>query len=75
MKDLKDEARKKKEILTCPLCGNRFTLEEVKCFTDCLTKCGCNLIGCPNCHYKFPEQSKIVGLVRKLFKREGEKND
>jgi hypothetical protein len=66
---------KKDETVTCPLCGYHFKLEDVKCFTDCTTKCGCNLIGCPNCHYKFPERSAIVGLFRRLLKGKGAKDD
>lgn len=71
MRDLNNKVSKEKESFTCPLCGYNFKLEDIKCFTECLIKCDCNLIGCPNCHYKFAEESKIVDFVKKLFKRKG----
>jgi len=55
--------------MTCPVCGYQFT--EFKHVCDgCLFHNGCKLVCCPNCHYQFPEESKTVTFLTKIFKKE-----
>ena len=56
----------------CPLCGKSFDPSEMKGCSGCLLSKQCNLICCPNCGYRYKEQSTLVDLFKKLFKKRGE---
>ncbi len=52
--------------MTCPVCGFQFKEYKYVC-EGCIFHSGCELICCPNCHYQFPVESKLVNMVSKLF--------
>lgn len=54
---------------TCPLCSNRFGGDGSSCHSSCPMSPGCRMIRCPECKYEFVEDSAIVGLVRRIFRR------
>lgn len=47
----------------CPLCGGRFVPEPSAC-QNCPLAGGCQLVCCPNCHYSFPAESKLINRLR-----------
>jgi hypothetical protein len=52
----------------CPLCGFNFDKgESVPCKSCPIGAATCNLLCCPNCGYQWPEESKVVSALRKLF--------
>lgn len=53
----------------CPLCSNTFGGNGEKCHSSCPMSKGCNMIKCPRCNYEFVEDSSIVNMFRKLFKK------
>ncbi len=53
--------------IRCPLCGHMFLKSKTACRPGCPFGKGCALTCCPRCHYRFPEESKIVGVVRKFW--------
>jgi hypothetical protein len=55
--------------MNCTLCGYKFTEYNIAC-ESCILNKSCNLICCPNCGYKFPQESKIYNYILKKFKKE-----
>jgi len=55
--------------MNCPLCGNSFEEFSYAC-KGCPVNKDCKLICCPNCGYKFPNESKIVNFINNIFKKE-----
>ena len=55
--------------MTCPLCGNKFT-DYIESCESCILNKTCKLVCCPNCGYKFPQESKIINFFAKKLKRE-----
>ena len=53
--------------MRCPLCGHRFVPDPTACATCPFGK-GCEKVCCPNCHYSFPAESKIVRWFRRRWK-------
>jgi predicted Zn-ribbon and HTH transcriptional regulator len=54
--------------MKCSLCGYEFNkdqMEKTKC-SACPEFMGCELLCCPNCGYRFVEESKIVNILRRL---------
>lgn len=60
-------AKKEQE---CPLCGFCFDAAQAAC-SGCAMIKGCSMIKCPNCHYEFVTESKIVNWFQKLFRKRG----
>jgi hypothetical protein len=52
----------------CPLCGGRFPRHEA-CAAGCPLAGACRTLCCPHCHYRFVEDSIVVGWVGKLLHR------
>lgn len=52
----------------CPLCGFCFSVGEASC-SGCVFLGGCSMLKCPNCHYEFVAESKIVGWFQKFFRK------
>jgi hypothetical protein len=58
-------------VIECGMCGHAFTREEgVACAHGCPMSRGCGMVTCPSCGYEQPAESKVVTLVRSLFKRD-----
>lgn len=57
-------------VFECGLCGLRFTHGGKVC-TSCALSGGCDLVKCPGCGFQFPRESRVVSLVRRLFRRGG----
>ena len=55
--------------MNCPLCGHNFT-DYVAACQSCVINKGCKLVCCPNCGYKYPQESKIINYFTKKFKKE-----
>lgn len=55
--------------MTCPVCGYTFKDYKYVC-EGCILHNGCELVCCPNCHYQFPAQSKVVNFISRIFKSE-----
>ncbi|MGQ9721601.1 MAG: hypothetical protein ACUVXA_09805 [Candidatus Jordarchaeum sp.] len=47
-----------KEVYRCPLCGYKFTEDNVDKCSLCPMAKACDLIMCPNCSYEFPKSNK-----------------
>jgi hypothetical protein len=60
-------AREAKEYM-CPLCGMRFTSGGRGC-SACPLHGGCDIVCCPRCGHQFPEESKLVALARRWYRR------
>jgi len=56
----------KAKALDCPLCGFQFNAREAAC-SGCAMFNGCSMLKCPNCHYEFVAESKIVNWFKKLL--------
>ena len=54
----------------CALCGHRFVPNEatMSC-AACPLHRRCAVLCCPHCGYEFVTESKVVALVRRLFRR------
>jgi hypothetical protein len=61
-------------MTVCPLCSYEFDAQQENCHSSCPFNEHCNMIMCPACGYEFVEESKIVNLVKSLWKRKKEKN-
>jgi hypothetical protein len=55
--------------MNCPLCGHKFTEYVIAC-ESCILNKNCKLVCCPNCGYKFPQESKIFNFFTRIFKKE-----
>ena len=55
-------------VITCPLCGGRFTHGERVCGA-CPLSGGCAIVRCPRCSYAFPRSSWIVDRLRRAASR------
>jgi len=54
--------------LNCPLCSYEFSkARETKC-TGCGKLHNCNKQCCPNCGYELVKETKVIKLIRSLFK-------
>lgn len=51
----------------CPLCATDF--EGSLCHPTCPMARGCAMVKCPSCGYEFPQDSKIVTILTRLFRR------
>lgn len=73
MSEEKKHILDKKPIITCPLCGHKFT-EGMKtgCFVCPMQYKKCHFEKCPHCGYDIPTVTRfgkwIVGLFDKLYK-------
>lgn len=55
----------------CPMCSHEFAApkkEEYIC-SSCPMGSSCGTVCCPNCNYKFPVESKIVNIIKKITRR------
>jgi transposase-like protein len=52
----------------CPLCGREFEASDKSC-VSCPMARSCNVVCCPNCGYGFAQDSRLVGWLRRLFRR------
>jgi len=59
--------------LVCPLCGKRFSEDEMKCTAGCLFSKNCNLLCCPHCGYTFKEHSAIIDFLKNLWRRKAKR--
>jgi hypothetical protein len=66
--DAVDEESGEATVLSCPLCGGRFTHGNLVCAT-CPMNLGCEIVRCPSCGYQFPRSSRIVDWARRLLFR------
>lgn len=55
--------------MNCPLCGYSFTEYVIPC-ESCILNKNCKLVCCPNCGYKFPQESKILNFLYKKIKKD-----
>jgi len=55
--------------MICPLCGHKFEEFTQSC-AGCPLNSNCNLICCPNCGYKYAQESKIINYFKKFSKKE-----
>jgi hypothetical protein len=62
-------------MTTCPLCSYEFDPQQENCHSSCPFNEHCNMIMCPACGYEFVEESKIVNLVKSLWRRKKETKD
>jgi len=46
---------KDSDIITCPLCGNRFVPDLNSFCSACSRHIACDLVICPNCGFEFPK--------------------
>lgn len=53
----------------CPLCGFEFQKRDAPCETACPMGKICQLIRCPSCHYEFPDETKKMNWLKRLFRR------
>ncbi|MGB9699772.1 MAG: hypothetical protein ACPL5I_10345 [Thermodesulfobacteriota bacterium] len=44
-----------------------------ECSTSCPLGKNCQLLCCPQCHYRFPAESKVAGFIKKLLSKSGER--
>lgn len=66
------------EYVICPLCGYSFAPQKEECFSFCPWGKNCRLVCCPQCHYRFPAESKMVSFFKKILaknKKEKKEND
>ena len=54
--------------MTCPLCGTSFP-PEAACAVGCPLAGHCETLCCPNCHYRFVEESTLTRWLARLFAR------
>lgn len=54
---------------TCPLCSLTFGDDGENCHSSCPMSAGCGMIKCPRCNYEFVEDSAVVNLFRRWFKK------
>lgn len=52
----------------CPLCGYAFSASDKSC-ASCPMARSCNVVCCPHCGYGFARDSRLVGWLRRLFRR------
>jgi len=54
--------------MLCPLCGHQFNEKQLTACKSCpiSTDC-CTLICCPNCGYKWTDESAIIKKLKKWF--------
>ena len=55
------------DYLHCPLCGFEFIKQQSACERGCPLGKYCRLVCCPNCHYEFPPELRVVSWWRRLF--------
>jgi len=63
-----------KQMHHCPLCSFQFAAQEAAC-RGCVMMGGCGMLKCPNCHYEFVTESKIVDWFQKVFKKKAEREE
>ena len=63
----KAEANRDATEFVCSLCGARFTHGTLVC-VSCPLNAGCEVVKCPSCGYQSPRRSRIVDLVRRVFR-------
>ncbi len=56
------------QFVVCPLCGFPFIPQKGGCFSSCPWGKNCQLFCCPQCHYRFPAESKLVSFIKKVLK-------
>jgi len=52
----------------CPLCGCEFDASDQRCHS-CPMARTCSVICCPNCGYGFATQSRLVGWLKRIFRK------
>ena len=55
-------------VVSCPLCGGRFP-GRASCPSGCPMARSCRTLCCPHCGYRFVQDSAVVDLVRRVFRR------
>lgn len=50
----------------CPLCATDF--HGALCHPTCPMARGCAMVKCPSCGYEFPQESKFINMLTKLFR-------
>lgn len=53
---------------TCPLCGCHFPRQDA-CPSGCPLAGHCKTVCCPNCHYRFVEESGVINWLKRRFGR------
>lgn len=59
--------------MKCQLCGTEFEKSESACEKCIFHAKDCNMVKCPNCGYKFIEDTKITSWLKNIFKIKGDK--
>lgn len=59
-----------KQYLTCSFCGFEFEKDDTLCVHGCPLGVLCKLIRCPSCGYEFPETTKRLSWLGKLFSKD-----
>jgi hypothetical protein len=68
----------KKELFTCPLCGNRFDPSAHEACATCILHGKCKLVCCPVCGYSTVDPSSsrwAQGIASLLGKKDNEKKE
>jgi Fe2+ transport system protein FeoA len=55
--------------VTCSMCGLEFEKTETVCERSCMLNTSCNSVRCPGCDYEFPENSRGLSWMRRIFRR------
>ena len=58
------DTMERKTKITCSLCGAVFEPDENTC-GGCVLNKDCKLVSCPNCGFGVPQESKLVGWLKK----------
>ncbi len=59
--------------MKCPLCGCEFEEPEQACTACPMHSKGCSLKCCPSCGYALPGESKVLRLIRRIWRRRDER--
>ena len=55
--------------IDCPLCGHRFSENELKCHEACPLSSNCRITCCPKCGHQIFRKSDTVEWIKRLLKR------
>ncbi|NOZ58001.1 MAG: hypothetical protein GXO66_00245 [Euryarchaeota archaeon] len=58
--------------MKCPLCGCEFEEAKDSCSACPMHSKSCSLKCCPNCGYALPGESKVLRLMRRIWRRRDE---
>jgi len=58
-----------RDYIDCPLCGHRFSENELKCHEACPFSSNCRITCCPKCGYQIFRRSDTVEWIKRFLRR------